>query len=157
MTCSFVKTLSCNRQVLATLTRGLSRYTTPPHWILLLPQKLAYLLGRQKESHYVGFLHRGKNIVLWPPQPVSYNGLATLLHDLHVHLSQPSVLYCQNQSALHIATNPVFHDLDIDNHIVREKSQLRLLPIPSTLQIVNIFTKGAPIFSACLPSQARDD
>ena len=33
-----------------------------------------------------------------------------LLHDLHITCSKLPVLYCDNQSALHIAANPVFHE-----------------------------------------------
>jgi hypothetical protein len=62
--------------------------------------------------------------------------LLYLLRDLHVTCHKPPVLFCDNQSALHIAANPVFHErskhLDIDCHIVREKLQagiLKLLPV----------------------------
>ena len=77
--------------------------------------------------------------------------LTFLLNDLCVSCSKPAVLYCDNQSALHIAANPVFHErtkhLDIDCHIVREKSQtglMRLLPISSHNQLADIFTKALP-------------
>jgi len=44
--------------------------------------------------------------------------LTYLFHDLQITCSKPSVLYCDNHSALHIAANPVFHErtknLDID-------------------------------------------
>jgi len=36
--------------------------------------------------------------------------LLYLLHDLHVTTVKLPVLYCDNQSALHIAANPVFHE-----------------------------------------------
>jgi hypothetical protein len=72
-----------------------------------------------------------------------------LLRDLHVSCSKPPVLFCDNQSAMHIAHNPVFHErtkhLDIDCHFVRERVQsglLRLLPIPSAEQIADFFTKS---------------
>ena len=75
--------------------------------------------------------------------------LTFLLQDLHICCSKPAALYCDNQSALHIAANPVFHErtkhLDIDCHIVREKVNaglMRLLPISSQNQCADIFTKA---------------
>ena len=75
--------------------------------------------------------------------------LTFLLRDMHVQCSRSPVLYCDNRSALHIDTNPVFHErtkhLEIDCHVVREKLQARLmklLPISSSLQIADVFTKG---------------
>jgi hypothetical protein len=74
--------------------------------------------------------------------------LLYLLRDLHVTCRKPPVLFCDNQSALHIAANPVFHErtkhLDIDCHIVREKLQagvLKLLPVNSKDQLADFFTK----------------
>jgi len=74
-----------------------------------------------------------------------------LLNDLKVPYSRPPTLYCDNQSALYIAVNSVFHErtkyLDIDCHLVREKSQaglMRLLPVSSYNQLANIFTKALP-------------
>jgi hypothetical protein len=74
--------------------------------------------------------------------------LLYLLQDLQVTLVKPPVLYCDNQSALHIAANPVFHErtkhLEIDCHLVREKLQagiMKLLPVTSTNQLADFFTK----------------
>ena len=53
--------------------------------------------------------------------------LTYLLNDLKVSCSYLAVLYYDNQSALRIAANPIFHErtkhLDIDCHLVREKAQ----------------------------------
>lgn len=50
-----------------------------------------------------------------------------LLTDLHCALSGPAALYCDNQSALHIASNQVYHErtkhIENDCHIVRERIQ----------------------------------
>lgn len=65
--------------------------------------------------------------------------LSYLMKDLQVSCSKQSVLYCDNQSALYIAANPVFHErtkhLEIDCHVVREKCSeglMKLLPLSSS-------------------------
>jgi len=75
--------------------------------------------------------------------------LLYLLRDLNVTCAKLPVLYCDNQSAMHIAANPVFHErtkhLEIDCHIVREKLQARifkLLPVTTHDQIADFFTKA---------------
>ena len=85
---------------------------------------------------------------MWARQWLSY-----LLQDLHLPLSQPATLYCDNKSALQIASNQIFHErtkhIEINCHLVREKLNsglLKLLPITSTMQVADIFTK--PLASA---------
>jgi len=76
--------------------------------------------------------------------------LVYLLQDLKVPFEQPSLLYCDNDLARYIASNPVFHELTkhieiIDYHIVREKLKkvlIHLLLISTTEQLTDIYTKA---------------
>jgi len=75
--------------------------------------------------------------------------LKTLLHDLNVHHSKLMILYCDNQVALHIAQNLVFHErtkhIEIDCHVIREKLQSGLITtrhISTSNQLADIFTKA---------------
>lgn len=71
-----------------------------------------------------------------------------LLCDLQVSHPTPISMYCDNQSAMHIAHNPSYHErtkhIELDCHIVREKLQqglVHLLPVRSSLQLADILTK----------------
>ena len=72
----------------------------------------------------------------------------SFLASLGVFLDQPMKLYCDNQAALHIAKNPVFHErtkhIEIDCHFVRERllsKDLDMGFVSSKNQVADIFTK----------------
>lgn len=48
-----------------------------------------------------------------------------LLSEIGLSLSSPTKLWCNNQAALHIASNPVYHErtmhIEIDCHFICEK------------------------------------
>jgi hypothetical protein len=74
-----------------------------------------------------------------------------LFKELRIYLATPPVLWCDNVSALALASNPVFHartkHIEVDYHFVREKVLNRdiLLKFISTHdQVVDLFTKGLP-------------
>ena len=53
--------------------------------------------------------------------------LRYLLQDLHVHHHDPAKLLCDNQVAIYIAKNPVYHEctkhVKLDYHIIHEQIQ----------------------------------
>lgn len=77
--------------------------------------------------------------------------LTTLLKDLKVHSSPVPILFSDSTAAIHIATNPVFHErtkhIELDCHTVREKLDkglLKTLHVRTTDQVADIMTK--PLF-----------
>lgn len=75
--------------------------------------------------------------------------LTYLLKHLHLPFITPAMLYCDSETARHIAANSSFHErtkhIGIDYHVVREKLQARLfhlLPVPSSAQLADILTKA---------------
>nr|XP_027186543.1 uncharacterized protein LOC113784530 [Cicer arietinum] len=75
--------------------------------------------------------------------------LLFLLCDFHSIHPKLVVIYCDNKSALHIASNPVFHErtkhIEMDCHVVRDKIQagiLHLMPTSTADQTADLFTKA---------------
>ena len=75
--------------------------------------------------------------------------LHQLLPEVGIKTSVLTKLWCDNQTACHIASNPVFHErtkhIEIDCHFVCEQIQLRLISIgyvKTEEQLGDIFTKA---------------
>jgi hypothetical protein len=72
-----------------------------------------------------------------------------LLADMSITIHKPMKIFCDNQAARHIASNPVFHErmkhIEVDCYFVREKVQVGKIKTPfvrSQDQLADIFTKG---------------
>lgn len=82
---------------------------------------------------------------------VDITWLVHLLGKLGVNNLQPVTLHCDNQSALHIARNPVFHEctkhIDLDCHFTSEKVMeglIQLSYLPTASQLADVLTKVMP-------------
>uniref|UniRef100_A0A1J3G6T2 Copia protein n=2 Tax=Noccaea caerulescens TaxID=107243 RepID=A0A1J3G6T2_NOCCA len=74
--------------------------------------------------------------------------LKRLLLSLGISHAQPMHIHCDSKSAIHIATNPVFHErtkhIEIDCHFIRDEIQsgiLHPIHVDSASQLADIFTK----------------
>lgn len=75
--------------------------------------------------------------------------ICQILSEIGFEASMPTKLWCDNQAALHIACNPVFHErtkhIEIDCHFIREKIQQKLVStghVKTGEQLGDIFTKA---------------
>jgi len=77
--------------------------------------------------------------------------LRWLFKDLGVSTSFATPLYCDNQSAIHITHNDIFHEqtkhIEINCHFIRYHlvhGALKLFSVSSKDQLADIFTKSHP-------------
>ncbi|CAH9114360.1 unnamed protein product, partial [Cuscuta europaea] len=72
-----------------------------------------------------------------------------LLSEIGLKTPMPAKLWCDNQAAIHIANNPVFHErtkrIEVDCHFVREKIQQGLIStgyVKTGEQLGDLFIKA---------------
>jgi Reverse transcriptase (RNA-dependent DNA polymerase)/Integrase core domain/gag-polypeptide of LTR copia-type/GAG-pre-integrase domain len=77
--------------------------------------------------------------------------LRTMLRDLDHNSASPTKLFCDNQAAIYIASNPVFHErtkhIEVACHYVRENVLNKTIETPyvnSRRQLADTFTKALP-------------
>ncbi|KAH9723693.1 hypothetical protein KPL70_007207 [Citrus sinensis] len=78
--------------------------------------------------------------------------LIQLMNDLHQPVDYAVLLYCDNQSAIRLAENPVFHartkHVEVHYHFVREKvlqKEIEMRQVKTDEQIADLFTKSLSV------------
>ena len=75
--------------------------------------------------------------------------IKSFLAAMGVYHTSPMTLFCDNQAALHISKNPVFHErtkhIEMDCHFVRDRllsGDLTIGYVPPKYQVADILTKA---------------
>ena len=102
-------------------------------------KKQSTIIRSNSEAEYRAMAHRVGELIC----------LKTLLLELGLPHPDPMEMFCNNQSAIYIAANPIFHEwtkhIEVDYHFVRDAILKKLVITPfihSADQTADIFTKA---------------
>nr|GFC61001.1 ribonuclease H-like domain-containing protein [Tanacetum cinerariifolium] len=129
------------------LAGGLQYLTFTRHDLSYAVQQICLYMHDPREPHFAAL----KRILR---AEAKYRGVANvvaetawlrnLLRELHSPLSTPTLVYCDNVSAVYLSANPIQHQrmkhIEIDIHFVRNMVQtghIRVLHVPSRYQVLN--------------------
>lgn len=94
------------------------------HWFLHISWRLFDFLERKEANHHLSFFCWSSYHVLAVTTSEIVN-LQQLLYDFGITCFTPTLLFCDNQAAIHIASNPILHKrtkhFEIDCHFVHDK------------------------------------
>lgn len=110
-------------------------------------------------GNLVSWKSKKQNVVSRSTAESEYRGMANaicvlmwinhFMSEIGLKPKLPAKLWCDNQEAIHIASNPVFHErtkhIEVDCHFIREKVQQGLIVtgfVRSGDQMADIFTKA---------------
>ncbi|XP_024457130.2 uncharacterized mitochondrial protein AtMg00810-like [Populus trichocarpa] len=103
-------------------------------------------ITRRSTTRYCVFL--GNSLISWRTKRQKTVSLSSVEAE-YIAMTDPITLFCDNQDALHIAKNHVFHErtrhIEMDCHFIRDKilqGEVVTRYVISSQQLVDVFTKA---------------